>query len=77
MALADEVADLVPNITRARAFMNDLPDAERAEWEELLRRGDLYPITAIQRVFAKRGITLTKMACHRLRVTVEGYVPSR
>jgi hypothetical protein len=76
-SVLDEVAAMVSPLTAAREFLNALPADERAEWDELLRRGDLYPGGAVIKVFAKRGIVLDRHMCHRVRVETAGYVPSR
>jgi hypothetical protein len=76
-SVLDEVAAMVSPLTTAREFLNALPADERAEWDELLRRGDVYPGTAVMKVFAKRGIVLDRHAVYRLRAETAGYVPSR
>jgi hypothetical protein len=76
-SLLDEVADTVPPLTQARQFLANLPADERAEWDALLRAGNVYPASAVIRVFAKRGIVMDRHTCHRIRTETEGYVPAR
>jgi hypothetical protein len=76
-SILDEVADSVSPLTQARQFLANLPADERAEWDALLRAGNIYPLSAVMRVFAKRGIVLDRHACHRIRTETDGYVPAR
>jgi hypothetical protein len=76
-SILDEANSLIPPLTQARQFIKNLPDADRAEWLELLRRGDLYPASAVIALFAKRGVHIDRHMCHKLRSEQAGYVPSR
>jgi hypothetical protein len=75
-SILDEVADSVSALTQARQFLANLPADERAEWDTLLRAGNVYPASAVK-VFARRGIIMDRHTCHKLRAETAGYVPSR
>lgn len=76
-SILDEVADMISPLTQARQFLANLPADERAEWDALLRAGNIYPASAVMRVFARRGIIMDRHTCHKLRSETDGYVPAR
>lgn len=75
MALRDELAPSTNRVAALKNWVNQ--QADRDEWLEVLRRGDLYPLRSILDLLKSRGHVTTENALHRVRVSQEGYVPAR